>query len=152
MRKLILLILIVLGFISCGTADRTEVNKTLTVVNNSSYTVEIVSYIPPNTTEEYESRLIFPPGFIYTRKFKGRAGNSDFFSFSSYLVNYEFSVEKVDIIFNNVRKITYSACTFGNCFEPRNIFNPADDGLENEIYTITNADYDEATDCGGNCN
>lgn len=152
MKKMFILSISVNLLLGCIHQDD-SFEKKITVVNNSSYTIEIVSYIPPNNTEQYQTRLNFLPGIMYSRKFKGNKSNYDSFNFEYYLTDGIFGVNTVDIIFNNTKKVTYQNCTVpGNCLNPRNIFNPFDDGLDHEIYVITNEDYDNAIDCGGNCN
>ena len=66
----------------------------------------------------------------------------------------DIRVNKIDIIFNGTKKITYEDCSpTNNCtIQPRNIFNNEFENERTEIYTITAEDFQNATDCGGNCN
>ncbi|RTY65577.1 hypothetical protein EKL97_14235 [Flavobacterium sp. LS1P28] len=60
----------------------------------------------------------------------------------------------IEITFNNTKKVIYQECTATNqCFnQARNIFNPMFRDERTEVYTITPEDYQNAQDCGGNCN
>ncbi|MBC7475127.1 MAG: hypothetical protein H7263_12605 [Candidatus Sericytochromatia bacterium] len=60
----------------------------------------------------------------------------------------------LEFVFNNSKRMIYEECSVtSNCnFLPRNIFRPEFNNEQTEIYTITTEDYQNAVDCGGNCN
>jgi hypothetical protein len=68
-----------------------------------------------------------------------------------------FSFKKIDFIFNKTKKSSYSDdCLYANGVSSncsgRNVFLlEYNDGFT-EVYTITPEDYQNAQDCGGNCN
>jgi hypothetical protein len=60
----------------------------------------------------------------------------------------------LEITFNNSKKIIYEECAINsNCNTlPKNIFRAEFSSEQTEVYTITPEDYQNAVDCGGNCN
>ena len=151
MKSLLFLMVVVL-MLSCGTDQNPPRIENFTIINNSNYSVDIVPYSAPNGTEILSSKLTLVLGFIYKRQFKSYAPSYEMSFFETTISNNLFPLQKVDIVFNNLKKTTYFSCDDGVCSEPRNIFNNSDDFLLDEVYIITNEDYENATNCGGNCN
>jgi hypothetical protein len=154
MKNYILLVLSIL-FYSC--TDQGEVKKyDYTIINNSGVTVELIPYdreyninIQNKKTllngEKINQKLdVYPP-------YNGRLGMSS-------LIWDPYLLTKVDIVFNNTKKVNYTVCNSAfapeitNCDEPRNIFREEYNQEYTEVYIITPEDYENAIPCDGDCN
>jgi hypothetical protein len=138
-------------FSKCGT-DQGEARKyDYSIINSSGVVIEIIPYsngikyndrkiILNNNQLINKVETIYPPygGGIRT--------------ISALFPN--FRVNKIDIIFNGTKKVSYEDCSAtNNCnAQPKNIFNHEFHDELTEVYTITPEDFEAAEDCGGNCN
>ena len=69
-----------------------------------------------------------------------------------YSLNHIYSVSEVEIVFDNKKKTIHRGCTQENqCVIPRDLYNDIYSDEFTETYTITPEDYENATDCGGDC-
>ncbi|MEN9913819.1 MAG: hypothetical protein RL528_553 [Bacteroidota bacterium] len=125
-----------------------------TITNNSGVMVEMIPYFSGvknlnykitinnggNINETYTDKPPYTGGLVM-----------DAIPFSG---SFQNNLTHIEITFNNSKKIIYQGCTETNqCFnQPRNIFNPIFSLERTETYIITPEDYQNAIDCGGNCN
>jgi hypothetical protein len=151
MKKLIIIIL--LGLLGCGPESNEEKKYDYSVVNNSGYIVEIIPYF--NGVKETSKKVIIQNGDIFNKKFTDYAPYSGGLSMTGiFKSNTIGNVTQLEFVFMNSKKIIYEECSVtSNCnFLPRNIFRPEFNDEETEVYTITPEDFQNAQDCGGNCN
>ena len=151
--KSLIFILVICTIISCGTDQNPSKSYNYSIVNNSSYVIEIVPYNIQGV-KEIQKKITIPIGGVLNRFFNDTSPPQGF-NFQSMIVttNGIGYLTSVDFIFNNLKKTNYNTCISIECASPpRNIFNLNYNFGQNQVYIITNSDYDAATDCGGNCN
>jgi hypothetical protein len=153
--KNLLFIFIILVFSKC-TEQGEDRKYNYTVTNNSGAMIEMIPYyggtkditnkVTINISDEINKTYTDRPP--YGGAF--RMQYAPFFGSSSI----QNDLTHIEITFNNSRKLIYQECTETNqCFnQSRNIFNPIFSDERTETYTITPEDYQNAVDCGGNCN
>jgi hypothetical protein len=127
-----------------------------TVTNNSGAVIEMIPYY--SGTKDITNKVILNKADKINKTFTDkppyggafRMQYTPFFGSSSIQNN----LTHIEITFNNLKKIVYQDCIEANqCFnQPRNIFNLMFSDERTEVYTITPEDYQNATDCGGDCN
>jgi hypothetical protein len=61
-------------------------------------------------------------------------------------------ITHLEITFDNSKKTVYLECTNSICSNVKNVFHYENNDDLTEAYTITPEDYQNAIDCGGNCN
>ena len=135
---------------SCG-PDMGEVRRyDYSVVNNSGVSVEVIPYsdgivridkkVILNNAQKINKIDIDYPPYGELRMIN--------------VLHPALRVNKIDIIFNSTKMITYEDCSpTNNCSEQlRNIFNGDFQNERTEVYIITAQDFQNAIDCGGNCN
>ncbi|TRX42235.1 hypothetical protein [Flavobacterium restrictum] len=150
MKKLILLILFV-QVTSCVTETGNERHYHYEIVNNSGVNIEIIPYKnPDNSQADVSKKISILNGKSYSKEVSVSPPYADNLDFQRML--YEGYLTKVCFTFNNSKKILYEYCPNGICLNDRNIFNYTFNNETTEIYTITPEDYQNAIDCGGNCN
>ncbi len=154
MKKIITIAILSLNFIGCVPEESKIYNYKIS--NNSGYTIVIVGY--KDDAKDLINKTTIENGKnIYSKK-RVDYPAPNFLTMSEVISKDEKIVyPKIEIIFNNSKKTIFSNCKFTatgieNCDEPRNIFRPEYNDEESELYTITPEDYQNATDCGGNCN
>lgn len=146
--------MIIILFSRC-TEQGEERKYNYSIINNSGVTVEMIPYfsgekdlkhkvILNNTDKINETYTDRPP---YT------AGQLTMPLTPFYDYKY-YDVTRVEITFNNSKKMIHEGCTQANqCVIPaRDIYNPIFSDERTETYIITPEDYQNAVDCGGNCN
>lgn len=149
MKKL-LLILIIPCFLGCGTDQGPAKMYNYSIVNNSSYSIEIIPYNIQGI-KEIQRKIIIPIGGVFNKIHKNSPPYFGF-NFESLITLNAIYASKVEFIFNNSKKIIYEKCPNGLCSNSRNIFDFSNNIGQVQVYTITNEDYENAIDCGGNCN
>lgn len=160
MKKL--LILLPICFILQACPDMGDsIDYDYTIVNNSGKTITMIPYV--NGVIDTQNVINLPQGGKlnkkYTYKPPGAAGYSmsQFFIANSDYVAFSFNNEKINIfsvysgqcttcpnIPNSSFPIIYNENT-------RNLFNQSFNDEQVETYTITAEDYQNASNCGGNC-
>ncbi len=150
MKKIILIVLATI-FCSCGTDQGEARTYESKIINNSGNVIEIIPY--ENGIKFLDKIVILQNGQTLTKKDVDYPPYNGRFQMITVLDNKIFT-DKIDIIFNGTKKITYEDCSpTNNCnAQPRNIFNSEFSEQQTEVYTITLEDFQNATDCGGNCN
>jgi hypothetical protein len=127
-----------------------------TITNNSGVKIEMIPYF--SGVKDVTNRVILNNADLINKTYTDRPPYSAVFRmykipFVDASTNLN-NLTHIEITFNNLKKIIYQECTETNqCFnQPRNIFNPIFSDERTEVYTITPEDYQNAVDCGGNCN
>ncbi|WP_016990507.1 hypothetical protein [Flavobacterium sp. ACAM 123] len=151
--KNILFIFIVLLFSRC-TEQGEDRKYNYTITNNSGVIIEMIPYFSGKKDVKYKITINNDEKFnkVYTDQPPYTGGLvMDAILFSGSNQN---NLTHIEITFNNYKKIIYQGCTETNqCFnQPRNIFNPIFSDERTETYIISLEDYQNAIDCGGNCN
>jgi hypothetical protein len=157
MKKIVSIIIVVLLATSC-TDQGGYKDYDYTIINNTGVVVEIVPY-DINGVIEVNKKVTIGIGEKINRKKRVHPIDGDGpLSFKELLFTKAgFSLKRIDFVFNKVKKSSYSDdCIYvngvsSNC-SSRNVFLlDYNDGFT-EVYTITPEDYQNAQDCGGNCN
>ncbi len=150
MKKIILIVVTII-VCSCGTDQGEARRYDYSVINNSSVSIEIIPYIN-GIKNSNETIFINDKGLINKIDIDYPPYNGGFRMI--FALFPKLSVDKIDIIFNGTKKITYENCSPTNSCntQPRNIFNDVFNTKLTEVYTITLEDFQNAIDCGGNCN
>jgi hypothetical protein len=136
----------------------TEEGKTYyyTITNNSGVNVEIIPYTQQGDLILGKKTTLLNGQSINKKDFDGTPGGG-----SPNIVRAipsDESLTKVEFVFNNMKKNIYQKCGIsingivGDCNNIRNIFREEYNNEQTEVYTITPEDYQNAIDCGGNCN
>ncbi len=139
--------------VSCVGTDQVPYQEfSNTISNNSGFVVEIIPY-DSNGIKDLSKKIKLENGQSINKKIKAAWGGR------AYLPSliYEGKLSKIDIVFNNTRKSTFTDdCIYNNGVSTncnsRNIFLLEYNDDKTEVYTITPEDYQNAVDCGGNCN
>ena len=151
--KTILLLSFAFLIMRCGTDQGENKNFDYTIKNESGMKIELVPYY--NGQISYINKLILNQNEIINLKKEVSPPYNDGLLMSSFFINTPSSgnLTHVEVVFNNTKKIIYQECTETNpCFnQTRNIFNPIYNDEQIETYTITSEDFQNATDCNGNC-
>lgn len=137
----------------CGTDQGETKHYNYTIKNNSSHKVELVPYF--NNQADYSAKVTISNNESFNLKkdddppYYGSLSMYNIFIKPTALQN----LTQVEIVFDNTKKVIYEDCRQnGGCeSKPKNIFNPIYSDELIETYTITAEDYQNATDCGGNC-
>lgn len=151
MKKLIFLILI--SFVLCSCPDNgSGIEFFYKIENKSPVVVELIPYY--NGTINFENKILLGvDGEKVLHKIS--TDHLDGFTMPSFFLGaspFPGALTHIEIVFNNSKKTLYEACSETNpCSQPQNIFNPIYSDTPVETYTITQEDYQNATDCGGNC-
>ncbi|MBB1193023.1 hypothetical protein DNC80_04985 [Flavobacterium sp. SOK18b] len=149
MKKLIIIIL----FSVWSCVPDTEKSYDYSIINTSGVNVELIPYV--DGVKKMDDRMILQNNQVYNKKYTAYgAGGYNMSSLLQNLTKAPGSVTHLEIIFNTAKKVVYQECTATNqCFnQARNIFNPVFSADQTEVYTITPEDFQNAQDCGGNCN
>ena len=157
MKKIILIVLTTV-FYSCGTDQGDPIFYNYTITNNSGATVEIIPFNRQGDKVN-NKKIILLNNQSINQNFKD-LGPYVGYSMKGLLFNYfnNTPTTKIEITFINTKKLIYSECVHTasgltlNCDELRNIFRNEYSAGKTETYTITSEDFQNATDCGGNCN
>jgi hypothetical protein len=126
-----------------------------TITNNSGVMIEIIPYY--SGAKDITNKVILNNADKIDKTFTdtppyGGGLLMQYIPFSGSSI--QNNLTHIEITFNNSKKIIYQECTETNqCFnQSRNIFNPIFSNERTETYTISPEDYQNAVDCGGNCN
>ena len=150
MKKEIFITGFVLAIISSCTDQGEKVTYNYSIINSTPYLIEIIPYQNPgNGLPEISKKVLIPAGGKFEKITEDSPPYSSGASFQRAL--YDGYLQKLDIVFNNSRKITYESCVNLLCSDPKNIFHFTHNDENTEVYTITMADYQNAVDCNGNC-
>lgn len=153
MKKIILLIVFTIFSVGCVT----EEGKTYyyTIENNSGVTVEIIPYSQQGELLPNKKIILMNGQNISKKDFDGTPGGG--FPDIVRVIRSDEPLTKVEFVFNNIKKNIYQKCGISingvvdDCNEPRNIYREEYNNEQTEVYTFTPEDYQNATDCGGNC-
>ncbi|MCG7281182.1 hypothetical protein MHJ94_07725 [Chryseobacterium taklimakanense] len=153
MKKIIFFLIITSFLVGCVT----EEGKTYyyTIQNNSGVTVEIIPYSQQGELLPNKKIILLNGQNISKKDFDGTPGGGS--PNISRVIRSDESLTKVEFVFNNLKKNVYQKCGIsingivGDCSESRNIFREEFNNEQTEVYTITPEDYQNATDCNGNC-
>jgi hypothetical protein len=155
MKNIICLVILGINFGGCVSEESKIYNYTIS--NNSGYTIAIVGY-DTNSVKDLAKKITLENGKKISNRKKVDYPAPNPLKMSE-VISKDGRIEysKIEIIFNNSKKTIFSNCKFTetgieNCDEPRNIFRPEYNDQQTEVYTITPEDYQNATDCGGDCN
>lgn len=143
-----------LAIISCENCDHCDdqpIEYEYTIKNNSGAKVEIIPYVLNSAGVDeivLFDKITIEDSKNYTKNFKDLAPY-DGFSFYVLLK----SPSKIDIVFNNTKKITYQICNYNSfpCIDPKNIFSNEYNNETTETYTVKASDFQNAVSCNGNC-
>ena len=156
MKKISLIIIIVFIILSC-TDQGARKNYDYTITNNSGVTVEIIPYYEQGGID-LSKKIILQNGQSLNANKQVHPLESLPLTMAELISKSEnIFLSKVVIVFDNIKKSIYSNdCTYNNgvslnC-DIRNIFLIQYNNEQTEVYTITPEDYQNAVDCGGNCN
>ena len=136
-------------FCSCGPDMGESKTYDSSVINNSGVLVEVIPY--SDGIFRKDKKVIINDAQKINKVYTFHRGGL----LRMIVVLFpDIRVNKIDIIFNGTKKITYEDCSpTNNCtIQPRNIFNNEFENEPIEVYTITPEDFQNAVDCGGNCN
>ncbi|MBB1193021.1 hypothetical protein DNC80_04975 [Flavobacterium sp. SOK18b] len=151
MKKLLMLISAII--IISGCEPGSVIDYDYTIVNDSGKKVVLIPYI--GGVKEVQNAITLQQNEKFNKKYiyypPGAKGYNMSNLFSKTTIG---SLTHVEIIFDGIKKVIYQECTATNqCFnQARNIFNPVFSAEQTEVYTITPEDFQNAQDCGGNCN
>lgn len=145
-----LLFFTIIGCTDCDHCDDPPINYKYSIENKSGTKVEIIPYIfdaSGVSAPDVANKITIENLQSFLKEYNDGAPYHGF-SF----VNV-FNSSKVDIVFNNSKKVTYESC--GNstnpCADVRNIFHPANNDEKTETYILSIDDFQNAIDCNGNC-
>ena len=149
MKKIVLLFALSTILCSCPTEVGDEVVYNYSVVNQTDKVIEIIPYQNPgNGLPELNKKITIQPGGKFD---KTKIDVPVYTGLSFQRALYDGYLQKLDIVFDNNKKVSYEYCADLVCADPRNIFHITHNDENTEVYTITMADYQNAVDCGGNC-
>lgn len=151
MKNLILLLLAVI-LTNCVTESRMYLRE-YSLKNESNQVIKLKFYF------KYDNQLVYDEIILNnTEVFNGGVLETDqpHSNDINYPINHFRSSDSLIVIYNNLKKSTFSIGFNGNLSTPidRNPFrhgNYNDIGNDNFQFTITEEDYNNAIDCGGNC-
>ena len=151
MKNYFLIILTTLIY-SCGTDLDGEKNYNYSIINNSGVKVELIPTF--NGIKSLEKKVDLENGAVFNKKHTDYPIYTSPLSIPSMFNDFggQGALTQLEITFNNSKKIIYSKCPDLICTNVRNIFHFKNSENLTEIYTITPEDYQNAVDCGGNCN
>ncbi|HEX8574821.1 MAG TPA: hypothetical protein VF677_00860 [Flavobacterium sp.] len=155
--KKIWAIALLLNILGCGTDQGGEKKYDYTIINNSGARVELVPFI--NGVNRIDRKITLENGAQFNKKHTDYPIYNNPLNF--ILIFTEFSTlggsDQIEITFNNTKKIIYNDnCVYENGVSlncsANNIFLTRFNDERTEVYTITPEDFQNAEDCGGNCN
>lgn len=151
MKKLILLFTFIV--MACGPESTLEKKYDYSIINTSGVTVQIIPYTWD--VKQVTDQVTLENNQIFNKKETVYAPYTGGLWMPSLFIEKALGrVTHVEIVFNNSKKVIYTSCleTFNCNIQPRNIFNTDFNDELIEVYTITAEDFQNAEDCGGNCN
>ena len=152
MKNYLIIIIIATFAYSCGTDQGGKKNYDYSIVNSSGVKVELIPTL--NGVKSLERKIILENRTVFNKK------HTDYPIYTSPLnipsIFSDFGkqgiITHLEITFDNTKKIIYSECPDFICSNVKNIFHYKNNDNQTEVYTITPEDYQNAIDCGGNCN
>ena len=147
MKKLLLLIPISIILCSCPDMGESKHYK-YTIANNSGTNIEIIPYI--SGVKNINQKKIISNGDSLQKELEVQPPYTSGLTMR-HLITDSYDLTAIEIIFNNNKKIIYEVCPNLICTNKRNIFDVESANDNIEIYTITPEDFQNATDCNGNC-
>ena len=156
MKKYLIIAIIFLVY-GCGTDQAPPRFYDYTLLNNSGYNVEITPFNWQGN-KLINNKITLLNNKSLNQKYRDDAPYGGFGMKGLLSDNFKIGGwYKIEIVFNNSKKIIYNDdCTYNNGIStncsPRNIFLLEYSNEKTETYTITPEDYQNAIDCGGNCN
>lgn len=154
MKRIISIIIVVLLATSC-TDQGGDRNYNYRISNNSGVVVEMIPFY--DGVKDISNKVIVKNLADIKYQFTdtppyGGGPRMEYIAFTSSKI--QNNLTHIEVVFDNKKKVIYQECTATNqCFnQARNIFNPVFSAKQTELYTITPEDYQNAQDCGGNCN
>ena len=154
MKKIVSIIIVVLLATSC-TDQEGDRNYNYRISNNSGVVIEMMPFY--NGVKDISNKVIVKNLADIKYQFTdtppdGGGPRMEYIALTSSKI--QNNLTHIEVFFDNKKKVIYQECTATNqCFnQPRNIFNPVFSAEQTEVYTITPEDYQNAQDCGGNCN
>ncbi|SFM51959.1 hypothetical protein SAMN05444143_101378 [Flavobacterium succinicans] len=152
MKKIYCIIVALFMLMGC-TDQGDKITYDYSILNTSGKKIVLIPYI--GGVKEVQNAITLQQNEKFNKKYiyypPGAKGYNMSNLFSKTAIG---SLTHVEIIFDDIKKVIYQECTTTNqCFnQARNIFNPVFSDEQTEVYTITPEDYQNAQDCGGNCN
>lgn len=144
-----LLSLVVVSTILCSCPDMGESKYYKYSIENKSGThIEIIPYI--SNEKKIEQKKVIPNGGSLQKTLESPPPYTSALTMR-HLITDSYDLTGIEIIFDNNKKIIYEVCPNLVCSNERNIFDIEYGNDEIEVYTITPEDYQNATDCNGNC-
>jgi hypothetical protein len=148
MKKLFLIISV--SLILCGCPDNGDsIEYKYSIVNNSGKTIEIIPFF--TNVKDISNKILITNGNRLEKKLISDPPYNSDLSMKK-IISSNGNLTGVEIAFNNEKKILYNICNDFICNNPRNIFDYINNNEQTETYIITPEDYQNAVDCGGNCN
>jgi hypothetical protein len=161
MKKLLLLICASITICACD--PRPNIEYHYSIVNNSGKTVTIIPYI--NGNKNLQNAITLNQGDAINKKYTKIEPGTGGYSMAYLLpdndtgyVAFVYNNEKINIFSIYSEQCTTCPTISNNSFtikyseNNRNPFNSEFSNETTEVYTITPEDYQNAIDCGGNCN
>ncbi len=158
MKKLILLIVASIIIYACD--PRPNIDYDYSIINNSGTTLTIIPYV--NGNKDLQNAITLNQGDKINKKYTKIDPSDGGYSMANLLnsdyVAFVYNNEKINIFSIYSDKCTTCPTISNNSFgikyteNLRNPFNSEFSNETNEVYTIIPEDYQNAIDCGGNCN
>lgn len=163
--KTLLLLSFGLLTICCGTDQGESIDYTYSISNNAGQNIKLVPYI--NGVPEMENAITLANNEKFTKKYTyNPPGAAGFNMTGLFKATAAGSITHVGVIYNNnhINLFTVFSEQCPTCANIpnnpypiiyneniRNLFNISFNDEQVETYSITSEDYQNATDCGGNC-
>lgn len=124
-------------------------NYDYSIINNSERIVTMFLY--KDDVRDTSSKVTLQQGEKLQKKYEASKPSDGFSMWALFNSQTSGHISDIEIIFDNNKKILYHRCIDYLCDDGRNIFDHSHNNELIETYTITEEDYQNATDCGGDC-
>ena len=158
MKKLLMLISAIIIISGCEPGN--IIDYDYTIVNDSGKTVILIPFL--NGEKDLKNAITLNQGDKINKKYRyippGGAGYSMANLLNSDYIAFIYNNEKINIFSvyseqcTTCPSISNSSIIIKYTENNRNPFNSKFNDAQTEVYTITPEDYQNAQDCGGNCN